>query len=263
MRKYLYIYKTTVIESVQYMMNLLMGVLTYLLIIFVFLYLWRYMYSDSSEVIEGYTMVQMVWYIILTEIMWFGNNNRTLKWQISEDIKSGGIAYGLNKPYNYLYFMIAKHFGEVTIRLGIYLVVGILLGISFVGKLPNFQLIHLPYIVIVFFLGMVINSIIRMLISNFSFWIEDAAPFHWIYDKLILVVGTIFPVEMFPTFLQPLIKCSPIYVINYGPAKLIIDFSMDKFVNVLFAQGIYIGCTVLLLSVFFQKGVKKLNVNGG
>lgn len=263
MKKYFFIYKTTIMENLQYTINLLFGILGYFLISFVFLNLWKYIYSDPSQVIEGYTMTQMVWYVILTEMMWFSNNNGTLRRQISQDIKSGGIAYGLNKPYNYLNFMISKHFGEITIRLGIYLTVGILTGYMFVGKLPNFKIENLPYMVIVFFLGMLINSIIRMIISNFSFWIEDAIPFHWLYDKLILVIGTIFPVEMFPKALQPIIKCSPIYVVNYGPTKVIIDFSIDMFFNVLMAQLIYIGGTVLLLSFFFQKGVKKLNVNGG
>ena len=263
MKKYFFIYKTAVMENLQYSMNLVFGILSYLLISFVFLNLWKYIYEDSSNLIAGYTMTQMVWYVILTEMMWFANSNGTLRRQLSQDIKSGGIAYGLNKPYNYLYFMISKHFGEITIRLGIYLTVGILTGYLFVGKLPNFKVQYLPYMAIVFLLGLLINSIIRMVISNFSFWIEDALPFHWLYDKLILVLGTIFPVEMFPKVIQPIIKCSPIYVINYGPTKVIIDFSMGMFFNVLAAQLIYLGITVLLLSFFFGKGVKKLNVNGG
>ena len=263
MKKYFFIYKTAVMENLQYSMNLLFGILSYLLINFVFLNLWKYLYEDSSNLIAGYTMTQMVWYVVLTEMMWFANSNGTLRRQLSQDIKSGGIAYGLNKPYNYLYFMISKHFGEITIRLGIYLTVGILTGYLFVGKIPNFKVQYLPYMAIVFLLGLVINSMIRMVISNFSFWIEDALPFHWLYDKLILVLGTIFPVEMFPKVIQPIIKCSPIYVVNYGPTKVIIDFSMGMFFNVLAAQLIYLGFTVLLLSFFFGKGVKRLNVNGG
>ena len=120
MRKYIFIYKTTFMESLQYMMNLILGFTSFLLVIYVFLNLWEYIYSDSSNLIEGYSMTQMVWYVIFTEIMWFGNSNRTLTRQISEDIKSGSIAYGLNKPYNYLIFMITKHFGEMTIKMFLY-----------------------------------------------------------------------------------------------------------------------------------------------
>lgn len=263
MRKYLFIYKTTLMESLQYVMNILLGFTTFILFIYVFLNVWMFIYSDPQSLIQGYSMTQMIWYVIFTEIMWFGNSNYTLKGQISEDIKTGAIAYSINKPYNYLYFMITKHFGEMTIKLLMYLVVGILLGQLFVGKLPGFSLLHLPFIVIVFILGLLINSLIRMLISLLSFWIEDATPFHWIYDKLIIVIGTLFPVEIFPVSLQPLIKCTPIFVITYGPAKLLIDFSMEMFYQVLVAQLLYLIGVIVLLTMFYQKGVKKLNVNGG
>jgi ABC-2 type transport system permease protein len=159
--------------------------------------------------------------------------------------------------------MIAKHFGEMTIKLFLYLVVGILLGSLFVGRLPGFSVLNLPMIAIVFFLGMLINSVLRMIISLISFWIEDSTPFHWIYDKFILVIGTLFPVEVFPLAFQSIIKVSPIFVITYGPAKLIIDFSQGMFYQVLLVQLSYLVFSVLLLSMLYQKGVKKVNVNGG
>jgi ABC-2 type transport system permease protein len=222
-----------------------------------------YIYSDSTNLIDGYTMTQMIWYVIFTEIMWFGNSNQTLTSQMSQDIKSGSIAYGMNKPYNYLYFMISKHFGEMTIKLLLYLGLGIMLGYLFVGGISGFSIFYLPFIALVFLLGMLINSVLRMVISLISFWIEDATPFHWLYDKLILVIGTLFPVEVFPALLRPVIKLSPIFVITYGPAKLIIDFSTEMFYQVILAQLIYLVISVLILSMLYQKGVKKINVNGG
>ena len=263
MRKYLFIYKTTLMETLQYIVNIFLGFISFFLIIFVFLNLWQYIYSDSANIIDGYSMTQMVWYVILTEIMWFGNRNGLLINQISNDIKSGSIAYGLNKPYNYLYYTIAKHFGDVTIKLFLYLFVGIIMGLIFAGRLPNFQFQNLPFIAITFLLGLFVNALIRIAISISSFWIEDAKPIHWMYDKLILVIGTLFPVEMFPIWLQPIIKCSPIFVITYGPAKLIIDFSMEMFLSVVFAQIVYIVIVVTILAILYQRGVKRLNVNGG
>lgn len=263
MRKYLFIYKATLMESLQYIWNVLMGFVTFFLLIFVFLNLWQYIYSDSDKLIEGYSMSQMIWYVILTEIMWFGNRNGLLINQISEDIKGGGIAYGLNKPYNYLYYMVARHFGDITLKLFVYLTVGISLGLVFAGKLEGFQIQYLPLMAVSFVLGLFINSLIRIAISISSFWIEDAKPFHWIYDKMILVIGTLFPIEMFPLWLQPIIRCTPIFVITYGPAKLIIDFSMEVFIQVILAQIGYIGIAVVLLTILYQKGMRRLNVNGG
>jgi ABC-2 type transport system permease protein len=233
------------------------------MILFVFMNLWSYMYTDSTNRISGYTVQQMIWYVILTEIIWFGGRNKTLMSQMSNDIKSGTIAYGINKPYHYIFYVIAKHLGEITIKAFLYLGAGIVIGLSFVGRIPNFRMYQLPIIAISFFFGIMISSFISMGISIFSFWIEDSTPFHWIYDKMILVIGTLFPVEIFPAWAQPIIKCSPIYVVNYGPAKLTIDFSYAMAGRVLLIQGIYFIVTLLLLFTFFQRGVKKLNVNGG
>lgn len=68
---------------------------------------------------------------------------------------------------------------------------------------------------------------------------------------------------MFPEVIRPIIKCTPIFVITYGPAKLLIDFSKEKFIQILVAQIIYLIIAILIIRILYKKGVKKLNVNGG
>lgn len=263
MRKYLYIYKATLIENLSYIPNILLGFINFIVMMFVFLNLWEYMYSDSSQIINGYTMEQMIWYVLITEVLWFGSRNKTLMKQISQDIKSGNIAYNINKPYNYVFYIIAKHFGEITIKFIAFAIIGTVLGVVFVGPIQNFNFANLPLIIITVLLGVLINSVLRVAISLISFWIEDSTPFHWVYDKLILVIGTLFPVEMFPEFIRPIIQCTPIFVVTYGPAKLLIDFSMGKFMQVLGTQIIYLIVAFALVIIMYERGVRKLNVNGG
>lgn len=263
MRKYLYIYKATLIENLSYISNILLGFINFIVMMFVFLNLWEYMYSDGSQVISGYTKEQMIWYVLITETLWFGSRNKTLMKQISQDIKSGNIAYNINKPYNYVFYVIAKHFGEITIKFTAFSIIGAIFGILFVGPIHNFQLINLPFVIITVLMGILINSVLRVAISLISFWIEDSTPFHWVYDKLILVIGTLFPIEMFPKLIRPIIQCTPIFVVTYGPAKLLIDFSMGKFMQVVSAQTIYLIVAFTLVVFAYERGVKKLNVNGG
>ena len=77
------------------------------------------------------------------------------------------------------------------------------------------------------------------------------------------MLGTIFPIEYFPTFLQPILTYSPIYVVSYGPAKLFVDFSFSDFISVFVAQIIYVFIGYILCTLIYKKGVKNLNVNGG
>ena len=77
------------------------------------------------------------------------------------------------------------------------------------------------------------------------------------------MLGTIFPVEMFPKWLQPIIKCTPVLAVTYGPAKLIIDFSFGIFGQIIAIQVIYlVVCSAILLGLY-KIGTKRLNVNGG
>jgi len=263
MRKYRFIFKATLIESLHYVMNIFLGFATYFIILFVFINLWEYIYSDATMLISGYSMKQMIWYVIFTELMWFGGRNRTLTSQISTDIKSGTIAYLINKPYHYIMYTISKYLGEISLQFVFYLCVGLLIGHAFLGSIPGFTVSYLPLIMLSFFLGLMINAFLKMSINVISFWIEDSTPFQWIYDKLILVVGTLFPIELFPVWLHPVIRCLPIFVVNYGPAKLMVDFSWETAIKVLLVQIIYFSISLLLLLMLYRKGVKKLNVNGG
>lgn len=263
MRKYLYIYKATIIENLSYILNIFLGFINFFVMMFIYLNLWEYIYSDSTQIINGYTMSQMVWYVLITEVLWFGTRNKILTKEINNDIKTGNIAYNINKPYNYVAYIISKHLGEISIKLILYMIVGIIIGIWFVGPIPDFNFINIPLILIVLILGILINSILRISISLISFWIEDSTPFHWVYDKMILVIGTLFPIEMFPKVLRPIIKCTPIFVVSYGPAKLLIHFSIESFMQIIFAQIIYLIISILIVGILYSKGVKKLNVNGG
>lgn len=262
MKKYLNIYKVTLINELQYISDIILGFLSFVVMIFIFLNLWNYMYDDPSSLIEGFSKSQMIWYVIITEMIWFGTRNKTLINQITDDIKSGSIAYTLNKPYSYAIYVIVKNFGEITIKFLFYLILAIAVGLIFVGPI-DFNMSNILMLIPVFLLSFIINACIRIIISMLSFYVEDAAPFHWLYDKIILVIGTVFPIELFPKFLQPILKFTPIYVVNYGPSKLVIDFSMNSFFTILMAQILYLIFVIILLSLIYRKGVKKLNVNGG
>ncbi len=93
MKKYLHIYTTTLIESVQYISSVFISFISFSVIIYVFINLWQYIYQDPNQLINGYSVNQMIWYVLITEILWCGTKNRTLLNQISQDIKTGNISY--------------------------------------------------------------------------------------------------------------------------------------------------------------------------
>lgn len=263
MRKYAVIYRSVLMENLQYAANVAMGFIGYFVFIFIFVRLWDYMYQSPGELIAGYTKEQMIWYVMMTEMFWFSSNSAAAAWQVTMDIRGGNIAYLMNKPYHYTLYILAKYTGEWSIRLPMYAVVAAVIGAALVGPIPHFRVITVPAMILCVILGITINAVFKMCISLISFWIEDSNPFQWLYDKLLLVVGTIFPIEIFPAALQPLFKLTPIYTVCYGPAKLIVDFSAEKCVEILTAQVLYLAAGCGLMFYIYKKGVRKLYVNGG
>ena len=80
---------------------------------------------------------------------------------------------------------------------------------------------------------------------------------------MILVLGTLFPIEYFPGIFAQIIRYSPIYVTCYGPAKLFVDFKISSAIEILISQVIYLGISWAICYALYKKGVKKLNVTGG
>ena len=152
---------------------------------------------------------------------------------------------------------------DTFIRFIMFLIIAIGLGILFAGPLESFKFISLLPATFIYFLAVLLTGIIRILISISSFWVEDSKPFQMVYNKFILIFGVFFPLEMFPLFIQKIIRMTPIYGVSYGPAKLIIDFSWELALNVLVSQLITLVIVIILIGIIYGRGVKKLNVNGG
>ena len=65
--------------------------------------------------------------------------------------------------------------------------------------------------------------------------------------------------EIFPAAVQPVLKLTPIYTVCYGPAKLIVDFSVEKYLEILLAQVLYLafGSVILLWEYVLAGSMKR------
>ena len=263
MKKYLNVMKTTFNDTLQYTSSLIFRFIGFAVIMSVLISLWNFLYSDSNSTINGYSLNQMIWYLLLAEIITFGSGSKVATDEIRNTIKSGNIAYQVTKPYNYIIFTICKYLADTIIRFILFLIVAIIIGLIFTGPIENFNILSIIVAIPVFLFAILIFGMVRILISLSSFWVEDSKPFQMVYQKVVLIFGVFFPLEMFPTFIQTIIKYTPVYGATYGPAKLVIDFNLNIFKSVLTSQIITIIIISILISLVYRKGVKKLNVNGG
>ena len=143
------------------------------------------------------------------------------------------------------------------------LIFGIILTSFFVG-FPNIKIFSLPFTFLCIILGISINFLTGFAIATIAFWVEDANPFHWIYDKIIFILGGLmFPLEILLEYLQKVALNLPTAYFLYFPSKLFVNFSFIFFLEILFKQVIIILLLICLVSLLLKIGFKKVSINGG
>jgi ABC-2 type transport system permease protein len=263
MKKYFSILKAEFMTNIQYTFNIALGSLGFLLFVATFYYIWHYIYSDPSQLINGYTANQMIWYLAITEIIYTSVKASRICKEVSKDVKTGGITYNLNKPYSYVLYFLFKELGKCVFSLIIFFLIGLVVVYAITGEVPLQEAEVLAPIFITFIFAQIIAIFNAITIGLMAFFIEDSSPLYWMYSKFMVLLGVIFPIEFFPAGVQQFLKFTPVYVTAYGPAKLFVDFSTDKYVSIIIAQVIYVFISYGLSMLVYNKGAKRLNINGG
>lgn len=264
MNKYLSIFKTSFKQESKTITNALTSVVSFVVIIFIFKQLWDYIYTKGGgTVMHGYTVDMMIWYMIMAEILMYSVYARATTRAFASDVKTGAIAYKLNKPYNYFAYQIFNNMATNIWRLLFLVPTGILMGLLLLGPIPNFRVAYLVPLLVSLLLAVFLTGIIFGTVGLLSFWIEEATPFTWIIQKMQMMFGLFFPPEFFPVWLQPVISYSPIYAMISGPCKLMANFSWQLFLEVSISQVAYISLFIALGILLFKLGTKKVNVHGG
>lgn len=265
MNKYLSIYKTSFKQESKTIANSITSVVSFVVIIYIFQQLWQFIYGGNGggTLINGYTIEMMIWYMIMAEILMYSVNARGVTRAFSTDIKSGKIAYQLNKPYNYYSYQVFNQLGSIVWKLVFLVPTGLIMGFVLLGPIQGFSVLYVIPTLISLMLAVFLTCIIYGTVGLLAFWIEEATPFTWIIQKFQMLFGLFFPPEFFPTWLQPFINYSPVYAMMSGPCKLLSSFSWELFLQVSVSQVAYITLFVVAGLLLYKSGTRKVNVNGG
>ena len=175
---------------------------------------------------------------------------------ISDNVKDGSIAYILNKPYNFLLYQFSNSMGETLFRAVINALFGSLLVWWLVGPPPAADWLAVRVLRRPWHMGL--NFCITCLIGLSAFLVEDVAPFMWIYQKFIFILGGfLIPLDFYPDWLQVIAKALPFSAMIYGPSKLFVDPSWGLLGQVMLLQVVWIIAlgTTLVICLSTRHGV--------
>lgn len=259
MNKYLATLRIHYLEAMQYRFDILGAGIVNAIYAYTMAHIWKAIYQNNT--IAGFTLIGIIWYALIAQVM-RTIGGRPVK-SISESIQEGTAVNLLNKPLNYMWFQAATEIGKhLPAGMAGLALASIIIGTS-IGT-PQLQWITLPLALLTVAAGILINYLLAFCIATAAFRIEDAKPLHWIYDKLIFILGGfLFPLEVLPTTLQNIASNLPTAYFIYYPAKLIVHYTPELFIKTITGQAISITALILLGNYLLKRGIKHVNHNGG
>ncbi|MDP3058704.1 MAG: hypothetical protein Q8N36_04540, partial [bacterium] len=247
-------------SKIAYPQDVIFRSVFFALVLYIFTQLWGALLG-STGTIEGFSRVQMVWYLMVTESIML--SNARIERRIDDEIKSGAIAYALIRPLHFVWYQFSIYVGETLGHLLFNIMVGGALAWALVGS-PAMTAIALPAIFLSVALAFSLQFLVKMSIALTAFWIEDTGPFFWIYSKLLFTLGGLFvPIDFYPMWLQKIARALPINYILYAPAKLFVTFDTSPFFQIVLWQSLWCVVLTILVLTIYKRGVKRVSVNGG
>ena len=133
--KYYEIAKINYYNSLAYIVNALSRSVVVVLRIWIFAQLYKITYAISgTEEIGGLTIAMVVWSLMMTQSFQSSGLPRVSS-IIDEEVKTGTLAYSINRPYSYMLFHLFGFLGRSTPILFANLLIGSIAALILVGPI--------------------------------------------------------------------------------------------------------------------------------
>jgi len=262
MRTYFPFTKATIQEILAYPGESFLYIFGMTIGMFVVYYIWKVIYTTGSNtVLEGFTLKEMIAYIILSFGVMQAINNGTV-WNIAMDIREGTIVMNLIKPLNYHLKVFFQEMGYVLFICSIVLV-PVILGLVFLFETGT--IVTMLLFIISLFLGVVVGFLFDFLFGMLAFYIKNLWGIGFGKNALVrLLSGALIPLAFFPDVIQKVFDFLPFKAMVYAPIMIFLGkYNTNELVGIYLNQLFWILLLGLFNYISWKKAVTRLTVQGG
>lgn len=259
MQKYTFVFSLSFWQALKNTKALLGLSIFLIACIVIFSHIWKII-AAANEV-SFLSGSQLLWYIAFNE--WVLVSLPDIHEEMGLDLKTGKLAYLLPRPISYLGSTFAGALGTLFANLFVLGLVTFTFTWSLTGTLPFSPFCLLITILLGAGAG-AIAILFQMIIGLSAFWMGEADPLYWIYEKLLFLFGgLLLPLAAYPGWLQKIANFTPFPAILGERSALALSFSSFHLFSLLlsFIGWAAIGCGVLIF--LYRKGLRILNIEGG
>ncbi len=257
MRKYWVIFCFHLKAKLNFKVDFIFSLFSFTIHIFIFNELWDFILQDKQ--VLDYSRKELIWYIIMGECILYILNRKICS-QISDMIKNGDVANLLSKPVYFLQYTIAEQ-STCIINLIVNIISSIILGILMAGVIPV-SVLQIIFVGISMILSVILFLFVLILIGFLAFFTEENHAYYLVISKAMLLL-VLTPLEFFPKVVQFFFKILPTTYIVYPPSKILVHFQLKEACYLIGLQLLFCLLMLFINIILNEKGVKKINVNGG
>jgi ABC-2 type transport system permease protein len=268
-RKYLNIFRVSLIERTAYRGDFLLGTILRFFPVVTTLLLWKAVYAGSRRTeIADYSEPQMLCYLLLIHVSRMFSSMPGLSATIARDIRDGNLKKYLLQPLDMIGYLLsyraAHKVAYITTSAGPYAILFLLCSGYFVGQMPDDAMTWLAYIVSLL-LGFIIGFFFEASMGMVGFWFLEVSSLLWVVNTVnYFISGQMFPLGLLGEPWTTILHWMPFQYLAYFPAAVF----LRKIHGAELAQGLAVemGWVVLLIvlaRVLFARGLRRYSAFGG
>ena len=259
LRKYAAILGVAVRHAFAQRAELLARVVFLEVILMVFARLWTVAAPDGIG--PGTGARELLWYLAVTE--WIAIGIPMVHADVSEDVRSGDVAYQLARPISWVGLRLADGLGRLAARLVVLGAAAFAGAWALTGGLPSAPA-GLAAPVPLGVAAAAVATVFQVAIGLSAVWLHDATPLYWVWQKLTFVLGgLILPLEIYPGWLRELAAWTPFAAILNAPARVVLRLDAERFLSGLGRIAFWGVVAALLVAWLEARARRVIDVHGG
>jgi ABC-2 type transport system permease protein len=263
-RKYFFVYRTSLRRFLEYRGEIVMDISGKILLpIFVQSVLWRAVIdSTPNGQIAGYTYEAMFQYVNLSILIANFVKVDSVERQISSAIKDGTLNKFLAQPVDFALYNLMTFLADSTpVLLGGIIVYGVMLFTGFVSA-TAFQIFS-GVLMILF--GLFISFLLAFMIAALAFYMDEVWTLFVMKSmSMWFLTGQVIPLDMFPESVARVLKFLPFGYLAFVPTKIFTGALSTE--EIFFALSVVFCWTLglyFLYKIFWTYSLRQYSAFGG
>jgi ABC-2 type transport system permease protein len=267
LRKYLNIFRVSLIERMTYRGDFFLGSVLRFLPMLTTILLWQAIFRDSGRTqIGGFSQDEMIAYLLLVHISRMFSSMPGLAAGISRDIRDGTLKKYLVQPLDMIGYLVsyrAAH--KVTYVLASFLPYALLFFLcrGFFHGFPQAATLvgYVAALVLAFVIGFFFEAAMGMV----GFWFLEVTSLLWIVNTLnFFISGQMLPLDVLGPFWSGLLKSLPFQYLAYFPALIFLGkVEGTDLVRGLLIELAWAVALIGLCRFLYYRGLRRYSAFGG